>query len=378
MVPVGDTKRQYLAHREEFDTAIRRVLERSWFILGEEGAAFEAEFAAYLGVGHAIGGANGTDAIELALRALGIGPGDEVIVPAMTAAFSALAVNRAGATPVFADVDPLTANLDPVSAAARITPRTKALLVVHLYGGAADLGALGRLADERGLVLIEDAAQAHGGEYEGRRLGGFGRIACFSFDPSKNLGAYGDGGAVVTDDAALAERVRRLRNGGQAGRYEHVEVGVNSRLDELQAAVLRVKLAHLDAANERRRALAARYDRELAGLGLGLPRALEETRHVYHLYAIRVPGGQRAELAAYLKERGVSTQIHYPTPVHLQAAYAGAGYRRGDLPQSEAWGDEELSLPLFPELTDDEQGRAIAAVRDWAEGRGARAEGREG
>ena len=371
MVPVGDTKRQYLAHREEFDAAIRGVLERSWFILGEEGAAFEAEFAAYLGVGHAVGVGNGTDAIELALRALDIGAGDEVIVPAMTAAFSALAVNRAGATPVFADVDPLTANLDPASAATKITPQTKALLVVHLYGGAADLGALGRLADERGLALIEDAAQAHGGEYEGRRLGGFGQVACFSFYPSKNLGAYGDGGALATDDAELAERVRRLRNGGQAGRYEHVELGVNSRLDELQAAVLRVKLAHLDAANERRRALAARYDRELAGLGLGLPSALEETRHVYHLYPIRVPGGRRAELATHLKERGVATQIHYPTPVHLQAAYAGAGYRRGDLPESEAWGDEELSLPLFPELTDDEQGRVIAAVRSWSVERGA-------
>ncbi|HEX5506273.1 MAG TPA: aminotransferase class I/II-fold pyridoxal phosphate-dependent enzyme, partial [Thermomicrobiales bacterium] len=270
-VPVADTRRQYLALRAELDAAIARVLDRSWFILGEEVAAFEAEFAAYLGAGHAVGVASGTDAIELALRALDVGPGDEVLVPAMTAAFSALAVSRAGATPVFADVDRASGTLDPASAAARITPRTRAILAVHLYGGAADLAALGALAARHGLALIEDAAQAHGATERGRALGTHGALGCFSFYPSKNLGAYGDAGAVVTNDPALAARLRRLRDGGQAARYEHVEVGVNSRLDELQAAVLRVKLRHLDAANATRRALAARYDAALAGTGLVLP-----------------------------------------------------------------------------------------------------------
>ncbi len=369
-VPVSDTKRGYLALREEIDAAIRRVLDRSWFILGEEGTAFEAAFAAFLGVGHCVGVGNGTEAIALALRALDIGPSDEVIVPAMTAAFSALAVSQTGATPVFADVDPLTANLDPADAAARIGPRTKAILPVHLYGGAADLGALAALAASRGLALVEDAAQAHGAEYGGRRVGGFGVAACFSFYPSKNLGAFGDGGAVATDDARVAARLRRLRNGGQAGRYEHVDLGINSRLDELQAAVLRVKLAGLNAANDARRALAARYDAALAGTGLVLPRALPDTRHVYHLYAVRVPGGRfradRDALAAFLRARGIGTQLHYPTPVHLQPAYAPFGGRPGDFPRAEAWAAEELSLPLFPELTDDEQHRVIAAIREWA------------
>jgi dTDP-4-amino-4,6-dideoxygalactose transaminase len=331
LVPVGDTRRQYLARQGEFDAAIRRVLDRSWFVLGAEVAAFEAEFAAYLGVAHAVGVGNGTDAIELALRVLGIGPGDEVILPALTATFSALADSRAGATPVFADVERATANLDARSAAGRITPRTRAIMPVHLYGAPADLDALGALARRHGLALVEDAAQAHGATYRGRRVGGIGALGCFSFYPSKNLGAYGDGGAVVTDDAALAERLRRLRHGGQAGRYEHVEPGVNSRLDELQAAVLRVKLAHLDEANE-----------------------------------ARVPGGRRGALADFLKARGIATQVHYPTPVHLQPAYAPLDYRRGDLSESEAWADEELSLPLFPELTREEQDRVIAAVRAWA------------
>lgn len=368
MIPVSDTRRGYLALREEIDAAVRRVLDRSWFVLGAEGEAFEAEFAAYLGVAHCVGVANGTDAIELALRALDIGPGDEVIVPALTAAFSALAVSLTGATPVFADIDPATANLDPAAVAARFTARTRAILAVHLYGGAADLEALGALAERHGLALVEDAAQAHGARYGGRQVGSFGVLSCFSFYPSKNLGAYGDGGAVATDDTALAARLRRLRNGGQAGRYEHVEIGANSRLDELQAAILRVKLAHLDAANAARRVQAARYAAELAGTGLALPQPLPDTEHVYHLYAVRVPAalGGRDALAAHLRERGVGTQVHYPTPVHLQLAYADLGYSPGALPHAEAWAAEELSLPLFPELTAEEQDRAIAAIRQWA------------
>lgn len=365
LVPVSDTKRQYHTLRQELDAAIHRVLDRSWFILGAEVAAFEAEFAAYLEVAQAIGVGNGTDAIELALRALDIGPGDEVIVPALTAAFTALAISRAGATPVFADVEPRTANLDPTAVTARITPRTKAIVPVHLYGAPADLDALGALATRHGLALIEDAAQAHGARYHGRRVGGFGHCACFSFYPSKNLGAYGDGGAVTTNDAALAARVRRLRDGGQAGRYNHVECGVNSRLDELQAAVLRVKLAHLDTANASRREQAARYDRALTGSRLTLPVALPATTPVYHLYATRVAHTRRADLAAFLQARGISTQIHYPVPVHLQPAYAHLGYQVGDLPQAEAWAREELSLPLFPELTVAELQRVIEAVQAW-------------
>jgi dTDP-4-amino-4,6-dideoxygalactose transaminase len=372
MVPIADSKRGYLAHQAALDAAVQRVLTSGWFVLGEEVAAFEREFAAWLGVAHAVGVANGTDAIELALRALDIGPGAEVIVPAMTATFSALAVSRAGATPVFADVDAVTATLDPAAVEARITPRTKALLPVHLYGGVADLAALGALADHHGLALIEDAAQAHGAAWQGRRVGGFGRLGAFSFYPSKNLGAYGDGGAVVTNDAVLAARLRRLRHGGQAGRYEHVEIGVNSRLDELQAAILRVRLAALDADNTARRALAARYDAGLAETGLVLPRTLPGATHVYHLYAVRVPVGHpvgdRADLMAQLRARDIGTGLHYPTPVHLQPAYAPLGGQSGDCPQAEAWANEELSLPLFPELTAAEQDQVIAAIRVWASG----------
>lgn len=364
-MPVSDTKRQYLHYRAELDAAIARVLDQSWFVLGAELEAFEREFATYLAVPETVGVANGTDAIELALRALDIGPGDEVIVPAMTAAFSALAINRAGATPVFADVEATTANLDASAAAARVTPRTKALLPVHLYGAPADLDGLGALAERHGLHLIEDAAQAHGAMLHGRRVGAIAPLACFSFYPSKNLGAYGDGGALSTNDPELANRLRRLRNGGQSSRYNHVELGVNSRLDELQAAVLRVKLAHLNSANARRRALAARYDWGLAGTGLGRPAILPGAEPVYHLYAVRVPGGRRDALAAFLRDRGISTQVHYPIPVHLMPAYAPLGYRRGDLPKAEAWANEQLSLPLFPELVEDEQDRVITAINDW-------------
>ncbi|MGN6698560.1 MAG: DegT/DnrJ/EryC1/StrS family aminotransferase [Thermomicrobiales bacterium] len=372
MIPIADSKRGYLAHKAALDAAVQRVLASGWFVLGEEVAAFEREFAAWLGVAHAVGVANGTDAIELAMRALDIGPGDEVIVPAMTATFSALAVSRTGATPVFADVDAVTATLDPAAAAARITPRTRALLPVHLYGGAADLAALGALAERHGLALIEDAAQAHGAAWQGRRVGGDGVLGAFSFYPSKNLGAYGDGGAVVTNDAALAARLRRLRHGGQAGRYEHVEIGVNSRLDELQAAILRVRVAALAADNAARRALAARYDAGLAETGLVLPRALPDATHVYHLYAVRVPAGHlagdRASLIAHLRACDIGTGLHYPTPVHLQPAYASLGGQPGDCPQAEAWAAEELSLPLFPELAEHEQDCVIAAIRGWVSG----------
>jgi dTDP-4-amino-4,6-dideoxygalactose transaminase len=243
---------------------------------------------------------------------------------------------------------------------------------VHLYGGAADLAALGALAERHGLALIEDAAQAHGAAWQGRRVGGFGVLGAFSFYPSKNLGAYGDGGAVVTNDAALASRLRRLRHGGQAGRYEHMEIGVNSRLDELQAAILRVRLTALDADNAARRTLAARYDAGLAETGLVLPRALPDATHVYHLYAVRVPAGHpagdRASLIAHLRARDIGTGLHYPTPVHLQPAYASLGGQPGDCPQAEAWAAEELSLPLFPELAEHEQDCVIAAIRAWVSG----------
>ncbi|HEY8490860.1 MAG TPA: DegT/DnrJ/EryC1/StrS family aminotransferase, partial [Dehalococcoidia bacterium] len=284
MIPVADPGRQYRALREEIDAAVARVLASGHFILGPEVEALEAEFAAYCGTAHAVAVASGTDAIRLTLRAAGIGPGDEVIVPALTAAPTAAAVVEAGARPVLADVDPRTATLDPRDAAARIGPRTRALLPVHLYGGPADLEPLLALAARHGLLLIEDAAQAHGARYRGRVVGSAGHAGCFSFYPTKNLGALGDGGMVVTNDAALAERVRRLRNLGQEARFQHVEPAGHSRLDEIQAAVLRAKLPHLDVGNARRREIAARYAAALAGAPLLLPATVPGGEHCYHLY----------------------------------------------------------------------------------------------
>ncbi len=361
-IPLGDLKREYAQIRAEVDAAVERVLRRGWFILGEETQAFEAEWAAYCGVAHAVGVGNGTDAIHLALRAAGIGPGDEVIVPALTAAFTALAVSMAGATPVFADVDPAHYTLDPAAMEAAITPQTRAVIPVHLYGCPADMAPIADIARRHGLLLIEDAAQAHGAAYHGGRAGVLGDVATFSFYPSKNLGAYGDGGAIVTDDPALAERARMLRHGGQREVYRHELLGVNSRLDEIQAAVLRVKLAHLDAWNARRRSLAGRYQAGLAAIGdLALPAAPPDATHVYHLYVVRSQA--RDALRDYLDGAGVATAVHYPRVVPQQPAYAALGYEPGSCPNAEAATREILSLPIFPQLSDAEARQVINLVR---------------
>jgi len=342
----------------EIDAALQRVRDRGWFILGPELEAFEAAFAAYNGVGHAVGVATGTDAIEIALRAAGIGAGDEVITVSHTAAATVCAVERAGARPVLVDIDLATYTIDLAAAAAAITSRTRALLPVHLYGQPADLTGLAALAARHGLCLVEDCAQAHGASHAGRRVGSWGQLAAFSFYPTKNLGALGDAGAVITNDGALADRARLLRNYGQAARYHHLEVGMNSRLDEIQAAVLLAKLPHLDGHNRARRALAAAYDEELREVTRPLTRAGDE--HVFHLYVVRHP--ERERLRAALRAAGVDTLVHYPVPVHLQPAYAHLGYGKGSLPASEKAAAEVISLPLYIGLGLPQVGEVAARV----------------
>ncbi len=359
MIPFGDLRRTYARHQAEIDAAVGAVLASGWFILGQRLAAFEADFAAYCGTAHAIGVNSGTDAIALALRAVGVAPGDEVVTAPLSAAFTALAVDQIGATPVFADIDARRFTLDPAAVAAAITPRTRAILPVHLYGQPADLDPILAVARAHGLAVVEDAAQAHGARYRGQRVGGLADAAAFSFYPSKNLGAFGDAGAVTTHDPAIAERVRRLRNGGQSARYRHETLGVNSRLDELQAAILAVRLRHLDADNARRRAIAARYTAALAGApGITPPAAAADCEPVFHLYVVRA--ADRDALAAALAARGVETAVHYPTPIHRQPAYAARGI--GPLPRAETAAAEVLSLPIFPELTDAEVDAVCAAL----------------
>lgn len=361
-IPMADLRREYGRIRPEIDQAVERVLRRGWFILGEEVDAFEAEWAVYCGVACAVGVGNGTDAIHLALRAAGIGQGDEVVVPALTAAFTALGVAMAGAVPVFADVDPVYYTLDAAALAAAITPQTAAVVPVHLYGCPADMEAILQVARRHGLLVVEDAAQAHGARHQGTRAGALGDMAAFSFYPSKNLGAYGDAGAVCTGDANLAERVRALRHGGQRATYRHELLGTNSRLDEIQAAILRAKLPHLDGWNRRRRNLAARYDVGLEGVGdLARPVVPAEAEHVYHQYVVRT--SLRDALRDYLDGAGVTTSIHYPCGLHLQPAFADLGYERGSCPNAEKLAAEVLSLPIFPQLTAGEAEQVIRLVR---------------
>ncbi len=364
-VPFVDFRAHVAAHRREIDEAIARVLDSGWFILGPEVTAFESELSQALGARDAVSVANGTDALALALRALGVGPGDEVITSGVSAAFTALAVVQAGARPVFVDVDPRTLNLDPERLLPAITPRTKAIVPVHLYGHPADMGPILDLARERGIAVLEDACQAHGARHHGRPVGtlaGERGMGALSFYPTKNLGALGDGGAVLVNDPVLAARLRQLRNGGQSDRYRHEVPGFNSRLDELQAALLRVGLRHLDAWTGRRRALAAFYTGALEGAGVALPLEQPYARAVFHLYVVRHP--RRDALAAALRARGVGTLIHYPIPLHLQPAFASLGGRPGDLPVAERATGEILSLPLYPELTDEQARSVAAAVRD--------------
>jgi dTDP-3-amino-3,4,6-trideoxy-alpha-D-glucose transaminase len=350
VIPFNDLKPLRRALAEPMDAAVRRALESGWYILGPEVEAFEFAFATYHGVGSAVGVANGTDAIELALRAAGVGPGDEVITVAHTAVATVCAVERAGARPVLVDVDPATLTMDPAAACAAITTRTRALLPVHLYGHPAEMDTLTALAARHGLLLVEDCAQAHGARYKGRPVGTFGQLAAFSFYPTKILGAYGDGGAVLTSDPGLAARLRRLRTYGQAERYHHLERGINSRLDEIQAAILGVKLAHLDAQIAERRRLADCYRDHLGGVEH--PVEADGVEHAYHLYVVRSP--RRDDLRARLRELGMETQIHYPLPVHLQPAYADLGYAPGSLPATEAACATIASLPMYSGLDANE------------------------
>ncbi len=366
-IPFVDLKAAYRRLQPEIDAAVTRVLAGGWYILGQEVRAFEEEFAAYLGhgdavgVGQAVGVASGTDAVMLALRACGVGPGDEVITVSHTAVATVAAIELCGAVPRFVDIDPVTFTLDPTLLEAAITPRTKAVVPVHLYGGPADMDAILSIARQHGLLVIEDCAQAHGARYRGRMVGTMGDAAAFSFYPTKNLGAIGDGGAVATDRPDVAERLRLLRQYGWRERYISDIPGHNSRLDELQAAILRVRLGHLDEENDTRRRLAAIYDEALRDLPLERPRPRPDDHHVYHLYAVRA--GQRDALQAHLTERGIGTAVHYPAPVHLQPAYHRLGYGPGSLPVTESAARSVLSLPMFPNLS-PESAVAVAAAID--------------
>jgi dTDP-4-amino-4,6-dideoxygalactose transaminase len=361
VIPYVDLKAQYRAIKPEIDAAIGRVLESAQFVLGEEVAAFEREFARFCGTREAVAVNSGTSALHLALLAAGVGPGDEVVTVPFTFVATAAAVVYAGARPVFVDIEPRTYNMDPDRLERAITPRTRAILPVHLYGHPAEMSAILEIAARRGLPVIEDAAQAHGATYKGRPCGSMGQLAAFSFYPGKNLGAYGEGGAVVTSDAALAQTIRVLRDWGQERRYEHAVKGFNYRMDGIQGAILRVKLTRLDRWIELRRQRAADYGRLFAGTGIGLPLEEPGCRHVYNVFAVRLR--DRDATRAYLQEHGVQTGVHYPIPIHLQPAYRDLGYRAGDFPVSEAAAREVLSLPIFPELTLEQVETVASAVR---------------
>jgi dTDP-4-amino-4,6-dideoxygalactose transaminase len=338
--------------RSQLQEAVDRVVQRAWFVLGEEVEAFEGEFASYLGCRHVIGVGSGTDALHLALVAIGVGQGDEVVTAANTCVPTAAAISMTGASPVLVDVEPLSFNMDPLKLESAITSRTRAIIPVHLYGQAADMDPIIGIAASKDIPVIEDVAQGHGATYRGKKLGSLGLAGCFSFYPSKNLGAFGDGGAISTDDDDLAARVKRLRNYGEERRYYHKAKGFNSRLDEIQAAVLRAKLPNLDAWNETRRSVTSFYNREITNPLIDKPLEMSYGIHNYHLYVIRCK--LRAQLQSHLARSGVATLIHYPIPVHLQESYLDLGKKTGDFPVAESCAREVLSLPNFPELSLDE------------------------
>jgi dTDP-4-amino-4,6-dideoxygalactose transaminase len=364
LVPFVDLAAQYRHMQTEIDAAIKRVLLRSDFILGVEVAEFEQAFAKFVGVEHAVGVSNGLDALRLALMALDIGPEDEVILPTNSYVATALAVSGVGAKPVLVDCESLTYNIDVGCIEPVITPRTRAIIPVHLTGQAADMDPLLEIADRYQLEVIEDAAQAHGTLYKGRPAGSLGRVGCFSFYPGKNLGAYGDGGMVTTRDESLAERLRRLRNYGQRVKYEHCERGLNTRLDTLQAAVLKVKLPQLLQWNTARVGHAEKYRKLLSGVGdLRFQQRVPYSTHIYHLFITETD--YRDSLQKHLTVAGIQTGIHYPKPIHLQPAYADLGYRRGDFPHAEQLADHTLSLPMFPELSEAQLTRVAQAIRTF-------------
>lgn len=362
-IPLVDLKAQYQIVKPAVDVAIDRVVTNANFILGEEVARFEREFAGFVGAAGAVGVASGTAALHLALRACGVGPGDEVITTSLTFVATAEAISQTGARPVFVDIDPRTYTLDPGLVDAAITPNTRAIVPVHLYGQPAAMDDLSEVARRHDLSLIEDAAQAHGAEYSGRKCGTLGDLACFSFYPGKNLGAYGDAGAVTGTSQELLGRVRKLRDHGRTTKYEHDEVGFNERMDALQAAVLQAKLPNLSQWNDARRAHAQRYMRLLSPLDVEVPYEAPDRRHVYHLYVIRTP--RRDALQAHLKSRGVDAGVHYPIPVHCQRAYVRLGYGDVHLPVTERISKEVLSLPMYPELRADQIDYVVGMIEEF-------------
>ncbi|UWU89985.1 DegT/DnrJ/EryC1/StrS aminotransferase family protein [Bradyrhizobium sp. CB1015] len=361
MIPFLDLKAQYRQIKTEIDAAVARSIESAQFVLGPEVAAFEKRFADHCRVAHCRAVNSGTSALHLALLAAGIGPGDEVITVSMTFVATTAAILYAGARPIFVDVDPVTWTIDPASIEGAITPRTKAILPVHLHGLMADMDPIMSIARRHGLLVIEDAAQAHGAEYKGRRAGSIGDLGCFSFYPGKNLGAFGEGGALVTDQPELANRVSLLRDWGQEAKYNHVIAGYNYRMDGIQGAVLNVKMNYIEAWTEARRAVAAEYDRLLSSLSCARPRSPWNSRHVYHVYAVRL--SRRNEALSALQEAGIGAAIHYPVPVHLQKAYAELGYGLGDLPVTERLANEFLSLPIYPELLSEQVAEIVSTLK---------------
>jgi dTDP-4-amino-4,6-dideoxygalactose transaminase len=352
VIPFLDLKAQYASIKPEIDAAVLRTLESAQFILGPEVEGFEREFAKYSGAAHGVGLNSGTSALHLALLAAGVGAGDEVITVPFTFIASVSAITYVGARPIFVDIDPRSFTMDPAQIEKAITPRTRAIVPVHLYGQMADMDPIMEIARRRGLMVIEDAAQAHGAEYKDRRAGSIGDLACFSFYPGKNLGAYGEGGLVTTNNAEHAKTIRMLRDWGQGHKYHHVLKGFNYRMEGLQGAILRVKLRHLEEWTEARRRHAATYNQLLADCDLQLPPAMPYARHVYHVYAVRVH--ERDACQEMLNKKGIQTGIHYPIPVHLQECFADLGHRTGDFPHSELAANQVLSLPMYPELTQEQ------------------------
>jgi dTDP-4-amino-4,6-dideoxygalactose transaminase len=373
-VPALDLKSQYQGIRDEIDAAVRRVIESQMFVQGPEVAQLEAELAEYCGAARGVGCASGTDALLLPLMALGIGPGDEVITTPYSFFATASSIWRLGARPVFVDIEPDTYNIDPARIEAAITPRTRVIIPVHLYGQAADMDPINEVAGRYGLFVLEDAAQAIGAAYHGRRAGRLGQAAAFSFYPSKNLGGFGDGGLMTTDDPVLGGALARLRVHGMEPKYHHHEVGINSRLDALQAAVLRVKLRHLDAWTAGRRAVADRYKALFQAHGLDdvvtPPVERPGYLHVYNQYVVRVPGPARDALRDDLTSRQIGTEIYYPIPLHLQPCFAALGHQAGDFPVAEAAARQTLALPMYPELTDEQQRHVVGSIRQFLDGYG--------
>ncbi len=362
-IPFVDLKSQYRQIKDEVDAAVLGVMQRGDFVLGGAVGEFERAFADYCGVAHCVGVDSGYSALELIVRAYDIGPGDEVITAANTFIATTLAISNAGATPVLVDCDPETYNIDATKIEAAITPRTKAIMPVHLYGQTADMDAITAIARKHGLRVFEDAAQASGARYKGRMAGSLGDAAAFSFYPGKNLGAYGDGGAVTTNDPEIAEKIRLLRNIGQKIKYFHEVKGFNNRLDTMQAAVLGVKLPYLDGWNANRRRAAAQYAELLADLPFVTPVTADYAEHIFHLYVVRVDN--REALMVYLKDKGIATGLHYPIPIHLQPAYSELGHDVGDFPITEEYADKILSLPIFPEMDDEKVAHVVDAIRSY-------------